>query len=303
MPTELANSGKLPSPPGVVMEILRLVNSEDSTVEDLGKVIEADPVLAARLLGTVNSSLYTLVREITAIEQAAVLMGFRAIRTLALSVSVTDDMPDAQPCAGFDTEMYWRHSLMTAVLGKRLAAEVNKRVADDVFSVGLICNLGRLIASRCIPDRYSAALTASPWPDSTMETEALGYCTAQVSAALLHQWGLPTGLCLAVRHIGDVDGLPEDAEKTVVETTKIVSAVDVAVDHLLRAEDDDAIHKVADDLNETFDLGRRVVHDVLDEASTQMGAVGHLVSRNLGGDINPAELITKAQALLAEASN
>lgn len=75
MPAELSASGQIPSPPGVVMQILTLVADEDSTVEDLATVIEADPVLAGKLLGTVNSGLYSLAREIHSIEQAAVLVG------------------------------------------------------------------------------------------------------------------------------------------------------------------------------------------------------------------------------------
>ena len=302
MPAEVVTSGKLPSPPGVVMEILRLVADEDSTVEDMARVIEADPVLAARLLGTVNSGLYTLVREINNIEQAAVLIGFRAIRTLALSVSLSEGVPTGPPCPGFDLEMYWRHSLMTAVLGKRLAREVKKQLAEDVFSVGLIANLGRLVAARCIPDRYSAALTTSPWPDLASETAVMGYCTAEISAALLQQWGLPESLCVSVRYQADQQNLPDNCSPTVALTTKIVGATDSAVDHLLRAKDADAIHHVATELDEAFDLGKRVVHEVLEDAGQQVGEVQHLVSSNLPGDINPAELISKAQALLEEAA-
>lgn len=284
------------------MQILRLVADEESTVEDIAHVIEADPILAARLLGTVNSGLYTLVREIHSIEQAAVLVGFRAIRTLAMSVSLSEGVPDGPPCPGFDIEMYWRHSLMTAVLGKRLAREVKKQLCEDVFSVGLIANLGRLVAARCIPDRYSAALTTSPWPDLASETMVMGYCTAEISAALLQQWGLPDSLCLSVRYAGDLANLPDGCDSSIQMTTKIVGVTDAAVDHLLRAENDDAIHHVAAELNEAFDLGAKVVHDVLEDASQQVGEVQHLVSSNLPGDINPAELISKAQSLLEEAA-
>ncbi|MEM9655208.1 MAG: HDOD domain-containing protein [Actinomycetota bacterium] len=302
MPGEVATSGRLPSPPGVVMEILRLVADEESTVEDLARVIEADPVLAARLLGTVNSGLYTLVREIHKIEEAAVLVGFRSIRTLALSVSVTEGMPGGPACPGFDIGMYWRHCLMTAVLGKRLALEVKKQLCEDVFSVGLIANLGRLVAARCIPDRYSAALTTSPWPDLASETRVMGFCTAEISAALLHQWGLPDSLCLSVRYHADQENLPEDCGTAVATTTSIVGATDAAVDHLLRAEDADAIHHVATELNEAFDLGTRVVHQVLDDASQQIGEVQHLISSNVPEDISPVELISRAQQLLEEAA-
>lgn len=290
------------------MQILRLVADEESTVEDLARVIEADPVLAARLLGTVNSGLYTLVREITKIEEAAVLVGFRAIRTLALSVSVAEGIPSGPPCQGFDLEMYWRHSLMTAVLGKRLTAEIKKQLADEVFSVGLIANIGRLVSARCIPDRYSAALTDTPWPGHWAEIRAVGFCTAEVGAALLHQWGLPESLCFAVRFATDVGSLPDECDATVQTITQIVGATDTAVDRLLRSEEaeddvaDSVTDSVAEALDKQFHLGSRVVHEVLEDASDQIGQVQHLIASNVPDDLNPTELISQAQKLLEEAA-
>ncbi len=300
MPTDLASSGLLPSPPGVVMEILRLVADEESTVQDLAHVIDADPVLAARLLGTVNSGLYTLVREIHSIEEAAVLVGFRAIRTLAMSVSLSDGVP-TPVCEGFDLEMYWRHSLMTSVLAKRLGREVKKALAEDAFSVGLIANIGRLVAARCVPDRYALALTESPWPDSQREISVLGYCTAQVSAALLKQWKLPLSLCAAVRYIDDPTAMHEHWDDNTRMTSRIVSAADQAVDHLLRAKDDDQIHGVADEVAELLDMSDRTAHQLMEEAGEQIGQVQHLISGSLPDQISPADLINGAQRLLEEA--
>lgn len=307
------------------MEILRLVADEDSTVEDLAAVIEADPVLAARLLGTVNSGLYTLVREIHSIDQAAVLVGFRTIRTLALSVSLSEGVPAAPACPGFDLERYWRHCLMTAVLAKRMATELKKALADDAFSVGLIANIGRLVVARCVPGDYGRVLSVDAWPHSETETAALGYCTAQVSAALLKQWGLPDSLCAAVRWVDEPGRIPEHWNAATVLTAKIVSAADKAVDHLLQATngpaevaveagggqpggesgpedtDYDAVHAVAGEIAAALDLTMDTAHLVLEEAGQQVGEVQHLVSSNLPSDINPADLIGKAQHLLAEA--
>ena len=105
-----------------------------------------------------------------------------------------------------------------------------------------------------------------------------------------------------MRYQADQDNLPESASAAVQLTAKIVGATDAAVDHLLRAEDDNATQHVATELNEEFDLGSRVVTEVLEEASEQVGQVKHLISSNLPGEINPIELISKAQSLLQEAA-
>ena len=49
----------LPSPKGVALELLRVVASEETTAEDLAKVIETDPAISARLLKAVNAPVAT----------------------------------------------------------------------------------------------------------------------------------------------------------------------------------------------------------------------------------------------------
>lgn len=298
MPAELAATGLLPSPPGVVMQIMRLVNDEDSTVTDLANVIEADPVLSARLLGTVNSGLYTLVREIHGIEEAAVLLGFRAIRTLAMGVSLSETVPKKLACPGFSLEMYWEHCLMTAVLAKRMAGEVKRTLAEDAFSVGLIGNIGRLAIARCIPDRYAPALEIMSWPDAATEVAALGYTSAQVSAALLAQWGLPASLCASVRFIGAPSRMGDDWDDNTKLTTMMVGASDQAVIHMLDAPNDEALETIAGQIAATLSLSMGAVNEILEDSATQISHVQHLIGNNLPEGLDASELLEKAQNLL-----
>lgn len=301
MPAELATSGLLPSPPGVVMEILRLIADENTNAEDLAHVIDADPVLAARLLGTVNSGLYTLVREIHSITDAAVLVGFRTIRTLAMSVSMADGIPAEPASERFDLELYWRHSLMTSVLAKRLALEVKKTLAEDAFSVGLIANVGRLVVARCAAERYDEVLAYAAWPNSATEQAILGYCTAEVSAALLRMWQLPPSLCAAVRFVDNPTQMPDKWDDNTRTTSRVVFTADRTVSHLLRAENNDEIHEVAGRIAGTLNIPHSVATEVLDDAGDQIGQVQHLISNNLPEQISPADLIQGAQRLLEEA--
>lgn len=302
MPQELTATGLLPSPPGVVMEILRIVGDETSTVDDLAAVIDTDPVLAAKLLGTVNSGLYTLVREIHSIDQAAVLVGFRAVRTLALGASVSSSVPAQSDLGRFDVEVYWRHCLMTAVLAKLVGGEVRRSLAEDAFAIGLIGHIGRLAVAQCVPDRYAPAVAVNPWPPPRLERAMLGYTTAEVGAALLRQWGLPPSMCAAVRYRDDWTTLPAVWDDETRLTTRIAGTCDEAVVHLVTAEDDQAIAAVASELADNLDLGLDLVHELLDSASTKMGEVHHLVSNSLPAGINPGDLLAKAQELLELAS-
>jgi HD-like signal output (HDOD) protein len=302
LPVEVAGSGALPSPPGVLVQITRLVNDPDSTIEELVTVIETDAVLAARLLGTVNSGLYTLVREIHSIRDAAVLVGLRAVRSLALGVSVSANMPDGSACASFDLARYWSHCLMAAVMGKGLAGRVQPDVADDTFAVALIGNVGRLVIATAVPDRYDALLQRHVWPSLRQEQAHLGYHSAQVTAGLLHRWQLPDEFCDAVRHLDDVAELPDDTSPATRHTARIAGTANKGVAFLLDTERDIDPQRIAAAIAGSLDITIDVAGDVLDEAAEHMRAVEHLLADSLPKSVHPSELLSHARDLLQSAA-
>ncbi|MEL7158016.1 MAG: HDOD domain-containing protein [Actinomycetota bacterium] len=302
VPAALATSGILPSPPGVVIDITRLVNDPDTTIEQLAAVVETDPVLTARMLGTVNSGLYALVRRIHSVPDAMVLLGFKAVRTLALGVSVAGGLPDPSACPGFDLGHYWRHSLMTAVLSRDLASHLKRAIADEAFTIGLIANIGRLVIATAVPADYGKALAANPWPDSATERQHLGFDSPTVTAALLHRWGLPDELCHAAGHVHSPEQLPEYVNDQTRFATTIVAAASTAIEHLLHPTDAAPIESIADTLATALDLDAAVTHQTLDEAADHLGDLQHLIADSLPEGLHPNELIDQAQRLLHHAA-
>ena len=56
--------------PSVTVQIIRLADDPDSTLEDLNKVVACDPVLGARILRLVNSAYYGMSGRINTIDRA-----------------------------------------------------------------------------------------------------------------------------------------------------------------------------------------------------------------------------------------
>ena len=74
LPQALTQADNLPSLPAVAMEVLRLTQDEDSTIDDLAACVSRDPALAAKLLKLSNSSLFSMGQEITT-QQEGVELG------------------------------------------------------------------------------------------------------------------------------------------------------------------------------------------------------------------------------------
>jgi HD-like signal output (HDOD) protein len=62
---QLINSASdLPTIPVVAVKVLQLIESEEVTAEELGRIVASDPAVAARVLKISNSSFYGCQRKI-----------------------------------------------------------------------------------------------------------------------------------------------------------------------------------------------------------------------------------------------
>jgi HD-like signal output (HDOD) protein len=95
--TLLENIDNIPPLPESVQAVERVYNNPDSTLEDMQKAIETDPLLTANILRLVNSPAYGLKNKITSVKQAVALLGKDAIRTFALGSVVNDFKIDLSP--------------------------------------------------------------------------------------------------------------------------------------------------------------------------------------------------------------
>src|SRR5437763_15635937 len=81
------------------MQVLRLVEDARASSADLARVIETDPALSARVMRLANAPYYGLSGKVGSASRAVVLLGFSAVRALAVSAAsgLLDDEADLDP--------------------------------------------------------------------------------------------------------------------------------------------------------------------------------------------------------------
>ncbi len=57
---EIQKIKDLPPLPVVAQQLLAAINDDDSSIDDIAKVIQADPILTSRILGLANSAFFWL---------------------------------------------------------------------------------------------------------------------------------------------------------------------------------------------------------------------------------------------------
>ncbi|MFO7736851.1 MAG: HDOD domain-containing protein, partial [Desulfatiglandaceae bacterium] len=104
----------LPSLSPLVIQLVELAADDRSSARDLAAVIEEDPGLTTRLLRLVGSAFFARPERVTSVSQAVVLLGFKRVRIMALSISLRDMFPMGRQ-GGMDYDLFWKTSLYRAL--------------------------------------------------------------------------------------------------------------------------------------------------------------------------------------------
>lgn len=87
---ELKASGTLPSPSAVAVELLKLTQQDDVSIDQLVRPVMADPTLAGQVLKMANSAFYQTEYPVISIKAAIIKLGVKILPQLALSLSVLE---------------------------------------------------------------------------------------------------------------------------------------------------------------------------------------------------------------------
>ena len=195
------DSLKLYSLPQTLVMVLKVVSDDNSSADDLAKVLMKDPALTARVLKVVNSPYYGARKGIGSVSQAIVTLGMRQVTALALSTSIYGITQNWQ--SSLDRNRFWRHSLETAIASRSIGEKAGVRNLEEVYVSGLLHDIGLLLMERSFPEQFTTIWQQVGRGESLieLEEEAWGTNHARVGQFLLEQWRLPEFICGAVgRH-------------------------------------------------------------------------------------------------------
>lgn len=188
---EFKVANRLPSPSGVALQIMQILQQEDADLQKLAEMVKVDPALTSRILSVANSAAFGSRRAIVNVNDAVQMMGMNAVRNFALSLSLVGQRPQEQ-CRGFDYETYWMKSLAMAV-AVAVVVSVDRTVSpEEAFTLGLLADIGQLAMATAWPDQYPACLEACS-EEALLELEQERFAIDHRSLArlLMQDWGLP----------------------------------------------------------------------------------------------------------------
>ncbi|GAB4387933.1 MAG: HDOD domain-containing protein [Thermodesulfovibrionales bacterium] len=206
----ILKSCDIPAVPMVAMRILGLVEEPGASVSDLQAIIMGDQALSARVLRMANSAYYGLRREIETVSEAIMVMGFDAIKNLALAVSTRD----AYKRFGLLEQRMWEHSIGVSVAAGLVARETGAMRPEEAVMAGLLHDVGKVVMNNCEPEKFqmlTERVFEEDVPYAEVEREVFGFSHEEAGGLFASRWGLPGMLCDVIqRHhsCGEAGGPP-----------------------------------------------------------------------------------------------
>lgn len=217
----------LPVMPQVAAKIMSITEDNISiSFKELEETIKVDPFLSSRILKVANSAMYARQKEITNLQTAITLLGFKTIKSLVMLVSASSMFRKYSRTPFY--RMFWRHSLLTAFLARDIAARVGlKGGKEEVFLAGLFHDLGRVALFHGEPEAYSALLEEQEETNKNtreLERHYFGTDHKEVGWAILADWNFPDVFSASAREHGSLNITSRHKTVVLVVTTADILA-------------------------------------------------------------------------------
>jgi HD-like signal output (HDOD) protein len=198
----------LPTIPDILFRILKILDDPDSGAADLAEVVRLDAPLTARILRLANSPYYSVRGDMADIHRCIAVLGYRTIRQVAICVSVATSVVNAAARANgkLDYRELWRHSVAAGAIAKSLAEMVDYPEPEEVFTAGLLHDLGKFILEIYAPESYARVFRARRergLPLVALEKKEFGFDHAVLGEAFGFSWRFPGLLTLCFGHHHD----------------------------------------------------------------------------------------------------
>ncbi len=192
----------LPSFPSLYVEVMKELNAEDPSVENIAGVIARDPAMTAKMLQIVNSAAIGLSRKVGSPFEAVQFLGLGTVRSLVLSAHIFSCFEQTN-IKGFSVSELWDHGMKTGRIACMIMQYEQAEPSDveDAYIAGMLHDIGKLMLADGMTAQFQETIALAAERNvhvQETEKEILGATHAAVAAYLLGLWGLPASIVEAV---------------------------------------------------------------------------------------------------------
>lgn len=191
----------LPPFPTTASQLVSELNGGDVQVPRIIQLIECEPTVGSKVINLANSPLYGTSRPITTIGHAVVILGFKSVAQLALTVATAGVFEGKSTSFCETRRETYSQSLAIATLARHIARQDNQANPDEAFICGVMHDIGRIVLLESVGEPYHEMVVDNPIGNTTeLETESFGITHPELGRACGKKWGLPNSIVVAIAH-------------------------------------------------------------------------------------------------------
>lgn len=185
-------------------DINRIASSDREGVNELSNTILRDFALTNKLLKLVNVAFYNQVGggSISTISRAVVILGFDAVRSIALSLILFDNLENKVHAQQLKEEFV--KVLYAGMLAREMADKAQVRDVEEAFIGAMLHKLGRMLAMFYFPEESAAIrqrMEEDGLSDARASIEVLGLSYENLGMGIARSWGFPDQLVQSMKVI------------------------------------------------------------------------------------------------------
>ena len=230
-------------------------------IKKLVRMIEADVMLTANILKTINSPYYKFRNQIISISQAVTLLGTQQIYGLVIEYAISKHLKADTTIYGFNNAQFNEMCILESSLMMQWYSRIDLRDTHLLTSLSLIMESGKIIISKELMESSyremyrEGFLACENIPE--FEQEFLGTTSYYLSGVLFEHWNLNSLYVLILKNLDkDEDKMDDEVDDIIKQYIKAIDIVRTAI-NLKEVLTDQSIKKASQKVRE---LGLDVEH-------------------------------------------
>jgi serine/threonine protein kinase len=200
----MRHKSDFPAMSAAIGAINRLASSEKGNVNVLSNSILKDFALTNKILRVANSALYRQFGggSISTVSRAIVVLGFNAVRNIALSLMLFEHLQHKQQADQLREEFL--SASLSGILGKQLSGAFSVREPEESFICAMFHGLGRLLTHFYFPeeaDTITKLVAKESCSEDAAAARVLGISYQELGIGIAESWGFPDTIIKSMKRV------------------------------------------------------------------------------------------------------
>ncbi len=202
----------IPRPASSLEQLVSQNFMTQATNKELNDLVMSNPLLAAKVLATVNSPFYGLQVPVSSVGQAITFLGFNTVRSIGMRYILGDTFKSTNPELNRTLDVISAASAIATELCIKLAQKLNLANQGTLSTYMVLSFIGQLASSSLMQLKRSSLASGQGLLEKTMDEQSeIGLGSAEIGALLMKDWDLPEAIVEEVRNIDRVLVTPAQA--------------------------------------------------------------------------------------------